>query len=367
LGVDLVRAFGLGETPVTIDMEPLTRRRAVRSAVTEVVDDEQKAAISDWLQGRPVNRQLLRGLRRGTARWLRATIAPDLLHRDGVAKPHGVLRWQHTCLDTTPCICLEAVDDESLSVLLARAIGPVAFDLYRYATATGDEAKHLLAQLAGEPLLLPAQLAAADLRRKAISRLEVQLGISVEYLSLQLYVLLCLVEGQPAGRVPGFSDEFWAQPQPTCIRASPRAAELAAAGGDAICRLFDDWFRLRENVFDGQAVERLLNGRTLQAVLTPLVSVNSAQVDRDYWLGKQRLSEVLTQACSLTEEVLTSPAHGEATLSPIVQNWLVRFHASGEQGLQLSELPVGVLADLQANRPDLCSVLRIIALHQDQA
>jgi hypothetical protein len=89
------RLLGFFDLPLsgpTVPVEPLLKLTLQREAITQAIYDEEKAAVRDWLLGRPVNRQLLNGVRHGAARWLRTTYPPDQLHRDHIARPRGVLR-----------------------------------------------------------------------------------------------------------------------------------------------------------------------------------------------------------------------------------------------------------------------------------
>lgn len=116
LSGDLPAAFGLPAQDCPIPIEPLIKVKLHREAISQIVDDEEKAAVRDWLLGREVNRQLLHPLRQGAARLLRRVAPPDVLHRPGIAHPNGLLRWRQPYLGLQPPICLEAVDDSGSGI-----------------------------------------------------------------------------------------------------------------------------------------------------------------------------------------------------------------------------------------------------------
>jgi len=291
----LLAAFGLPPHPVTLPAEPLRPQDVSSEVVTLPItaDDPTKAAIRAWLDGEPVNRQSLLRLRRGVARWLRAVCPVEGLHADGVARPHNVLRWRRVYLGVRPPILLEGVD-EGEGILVRREIGLAAFRLHDYATATGNAAKALAAALAQEARLLPLLFAAAEYRLAVRTRLEAQLGMKVDQLALALYTWLAVVEGLPAERPPGFGDGFWAQVEAARARLSLWGDRPDEALCRAIRHLFEDFFKLRENVYDGPWIARWVRGRGPEAWLEALMEVGPGRLERDYRLGKKPLRDALT-------------------------------------------------------------------------
>ncbi len=362
LPASLLHFFGLPAKDSVVPVEPLLKLTLQREAITQVVDDEDKAAIRDWLLGRAVNRQLLQGVRRGAARWLRAICPPDQLHRNHIARPHGVLRWHKTYLGTRPPICLEGVDDETEGVPLSREIGLAAFDLHRYAAATGDEAKTLTAQLAIEPNLMSLQFAAMEYRQRALTRLVDQLGMMADEMALSLYVLSLVIKSPTAECPPGFDTSFWAQVSQVHMLFLRQGYQLDEELHKTTWLMFEDFFKLRENLYDGPRVAQLLSGRAPEALLEPLAQVDPTRLDKDYRLGGVPLREVLANAQEVIRHCQQTEDTGRA-ISLTTQRVLEVLQAANGQGILLSQVPAEVWIDLQTVKPDVYAKLRVVPGH----
>jgi hypothetical protein len=319
-----------------------------------VVDDEEKAAVRDWLLGREVNRQLLRPLRQGIARLLRQTAPPDVLRRPGIARPSGTLHWRQPYLGIQPPICLEDVDAEAEGIHVSREIGLLAFDLHRYATAKGRETKTLEASLVSEPDLLPLFFRALDYQRQLITTLEAQLGLSLESLALGLYSW-GLVHLAPADSVCPAPLAGW---MPTALPAhltSPREQQITAWQDWRL--LFDDFFKLRENLYDGQRITALLPTAGLEPVWAAVLALEPQRVDKGYRWAKRLLSNALTEWQTVMRQTLEldSPKR----LSSETQAWLNRLSQGKGDDVLLVDLPPAVLTELAEHAPGVYRCLRV--------
>ena len=259
----LLESFGLPNQDISVPVEPLLASiaRQGHTSAPQNPDDEEKRTVRDWLLGRPVNRQLLKGVRRGVARWLRMTQTLEILSRAHVAKPHGVLRWQKTYLESRPPVCLEGIDEGEEGIPLRRSIGATAFDLHRYATATGRESKSLVAELAsGVPTVL-LMFGASEYQTRVIGLLIEQVGMSLEELALCLFGWVLIFDETPAERPPGFNDAFWLQARELHETRGNASGILDRKLCEDIRSLFEDFFRLRENVYDGPLITAVLADR----------------------------------------------------------------------------------------------------------
>lgn len=383
LSASLLRALGCPAQDVTLSVEPLLKPNPAVRLVQETpppwMGDPERETIKAWLDGpsksrcgepfdsaqdRPVepsglvNRQLLGQLRRGIARWLRAVCPADALYAEGIARPHRVLRWTKTYLDVRPPIILEGVD-EGEGIPVSRDIGHAAFRLHDYAKATGDEAKVLARHLTQDERLLPLLFAVADYRRQVLARLETQSGMPADELSLRLYVLLVLVEGPPDERPPGFGDTFWAQIEAAHARFSLWGHRLDERLGQAMWHLFEDFFKLRDNVYDGLRITRLLGGREPGTLLDPLVQVDVARLDKDYRLGGVPLKDVLTMVQETIRLWRRADDKG-GTLSPAGQALLDALLAAGERGIPLGKVAEETRVELREKRPGVYAAVRVM-------
>lgn len=356
LPIELMRSFDLPQQDVKITIEPLGFHWQ-RESTIQMVDDEGKKAIRDWLLNKPVNRQLLKGLRQGAARWLRAIQPPNWLFRDHIARPKGILRWQGTYLNTHPPICLEGVDDVE-GIVLTREIGLLAFDLYRYATAKGDEAKKINAQLAQEPKLISLQFAAMSYHQKLLERLTEQIGMDVESLALSLYVFLLFIDDTVDYRSPGFTEEFWIEIENGRSHRAAWKYQIDEKILDAIQYFFTDFFRLRENLFDGGRINCLVNDRLPESMLTSLNQIDVTQIDKDYHLGRMPLSDVLIIVQKIVRQWQCQD-EDQRSFSQNTTAVLQRLLAKNRSAVPLSEVPMETWGELKAISPEIYANLRV--------
>ena len=343
----LLAQFDLPAQEMTIAVEPLLKLKLHREAITQVIDDEEKAAVRDWLLGREVNRQLLHPLRQGLARLLRKVAPPHLIHRPGIAQPRGLLHWHKPYLNTQPPICLEDVDADGDGIPVGREVGLPAFDLHRYATATGAEARALEASLAGEAGLLPVFFAAGGYQRRMAAQLENELGLGLEELGLGLYAWgLVHFEASILEPVsPRTPLQNWL-PGRSPVYLPVDEVQQAATWQEWQA-LFDDFFQLRENLYDGQRLRALGTGWLVADLFAALLSVDPARIDRSYRWGKRLLANALADWQVLIRHAAPVDAH--SPLSPPAQHWLARLAQAGPDGLPLTNLPAEILAELARN------------------
>lgn len=358
LTADLLQAFGLPAQDVPLDIEPL-RKLSLPSAITEqMVDDEEKTAIHDWLLERPVNRQLVKGVRRGAARWLRDVQATSQMYRDHIPKPYGVLRWQKKYLDTNPPIYLEDIDDAvDEGIMLPRAIGLLAFDLHRYATAKGNAVKALQEQLGNEPVLSSLLFAGATYRTRVMNRLQQQVGMPVDVLALALYVFRLALDGVPAQKLPGFPPDFWDWLQGVHSLYGWTRDSLDERAKVALERFFNDFFQLRQNLYDGGRIQQLLQQYPPNTLFEQLLAVDLSLLDRDYRLSGKPLKEVLAAIQAIIRRVQTNDRHGD--LSTPTQQILEQLETTDSKGVLFSEIPLETWIELEQLRPHLFAALRV--------
>ncbi|MBN1815472.1 MAG: hypothetical protein JXA14_26805 [Anaerolineae bacterium] len=363
---DLLAALGLPAHPVTLRAEPLRRETfaptppRLNQAEAEApswIADADKTAIQTWLKGgsEAVNRQSLLQLRRGLARWLRTVHPTDSVHSDGIARPHRALRWTRTHLATRPPIHLEDVDEYE-GIVVASTIGHAAFELYRYAKATGEEAAAVSERLAQDERLLPALFAAADYRRQTTAQLEVQLGLSIAEVALALYAVVLIVNGLPEHHPPGFSDAFWEEA--VALETQYGSITWGKEATKAIHDLFDDVFKLRDNVYDGPWITRLLDGRGPEALLEQLQQVDATGLDKDYQLGGKTLRDELIVAQDTSRNWEQSDGAGN-DLSQAAQKVLDALLTANGQGVLLARIPTEVWPEIQTVAPEVYAALQV--------
>lgn len=354
LPIELLDQFSLPTQETAVPVEPLLKLKLHREAITQVVDDEEKAAVRDWLLGREVNRQLLRPLRQGLARLLRQIAPPDVLHRPGIAHPTCALHWRQPFLGIQPPICLEDVDAEGEGIRVSREIGLLAFDLHRYATAKGRETKALEASLAAEPDLLPFFFGAVDYQRQLVINLEQQLGLPLEMLALGLYSWR-LAHLTPADNICPAPLKRVLPATPPAHLTSPREQQLAAWQDWQL--LFDDFFKLRENLYDGHRVAVLLSAEDLESLWATILAIRPERVEKNYRWAKRLFCNALTEWQTVMQHTIGLDL--PARLSAEAQTWLARLSQGESRGIPLADLPPAVLAELTEQAPAVYRRLRI--------
>jgi hypothetical protein len=352
---ELLMAFSIIALQAEIPVETLVRFYQPQTASDPMIEDEGQIAVRDWLLGKPVNRQMLKKLRQGAARWLRYVEPLDWLCRDHVAKPRGALRWRKTYLDIRPPICLEGVDEDQAGVLLTREIGMIAFDLCRYATAAGGMTKTLQTQFATTGQLVPFQLAASSYRLGLHRELEKQLGMRIELLALLLRAFCLVVRGEPEFRLPGFPDSFWEWAAKTHKLYRWQQEQIGEKTWQAFQFLFDDFFALRQAFYDGPLIEELVTtAGPYETWFGRLDQIEVHGIDRDYLLEGRPLASVLAQ---VQRYIQHCDQVKHATLSKQTSHLLGRLQAN--EDVPVTAFTPEVLAEMQMLVPDVYARLHV--------
>ncbi len=257
--------------------------------------DPGKEAIKAWLEGNAVNKQQLRNLRRGVVKAIKEAFLLDTMTRLHIAQPSRILRWTQTRLDTVPPVQLEGIDDfEGLAI--QRAIGPLAYLLHDFADATGWAEQELRAQLLDHSSFAAILFQGRAYRQNMREELEAQLGMKVDELAFSLFIVATCLNRKPVELPPiiqqKMSSEHVSPPRyPERIEADrPR---LPASSIGMIRRLFDDCFKLRENIYDGPRLEIMAEKMHQEQAVTLLQNVDCNGITADFRLNEEPLGSFL--------------------------------------------------------------------------
>lgn len=297
--------------PHTITVHPLsgiaeseTEEYSSSVPTASSVIDSDSAAVRDWLEGLPVNKELLKPLRTGVARWVKDMSDPTRLSGFESLRPAGVLRWSVQADDTDLPLRLEGVDDED-GVTVPRQLGLVAFDLIRYGRAVGRGKEGLVEKFLDNPETYGLVMEAERWQREKITQLEQQLGMSLDQFAHNLAVVLFAVPGdmEPGSAqhaLPSLPKEgigFIAN-----VAFGRRERHLAMS-------LWQDAFRVRDNVYRATSLQEL-GKSSLDQALKMLVSIDPARIEYGYKLGSGRLREyleTLTSRLNLLRQLNSHP------------------------------------------------------------
>jgi hypothetical protein len=357
LPVELLGAFDIeSSSSITLPIEPLFKIHLRREAVVEVTNDEEKAAVRDWLLNRDVNRQLLRPLRQGAARLLRTTSFLTAIHSPNIARVHGILSWQKPYLDIHPPISLEDVDEND-GIFLSKKIGSAAFDLHRYAHAVGPDAKGLETTLLNDPEILHFFFQANDYAEKVAILLEEQLGMELALLAVCLGVWATDLHVSQIDRTVPLHEYIIRELRVPPDRLSPYRNKRWEGYRKEWVQFFEDFFKLRENLYDIPRLHHLCDGKSLQDMKEGILSINSPQIGKEYRWGKRLLREVIAEWQEMMRRELAQDSQYEA--APQLREWIKHFGEVGHEGIPLTDLPVKVINELTQENTAFASRLRV--------
>ena len=253
--------------------------------------DPGKEAIKGWLNSEPVNKQQLRDLRRGIVKAIKDGYLLDTLTRLYIAKPTRILRWTQTRLETVPPVQLEGVDDFD-GLLVEKNIGHLAYKLHDFADVTGLAEQDLRTQFLTNEAFPPILFQGITYRKNIRDELEKQLGMKVEEFAFSLLVVAMNFGHKPVELPP--SIERWIGVEPTILSRYPESLEakrprLTNSQLGMIRRLFDDCFKLRENVYDGLLLETITERVDQDRALDCLQRIDIEKIATDFRLNEEPL------------------------------------------------------------------------------
>jgi hypothetical protein len=293
--------------------------------------DPGKEAIKAWLQGEVVNKQLLKTLRRGILKAIKEAYALDMLTRLHTARPQRVLRWAQTRLDTVPPVALEGIDDFA-GLAIARTTGPLAYILHDFAGAGGwSEIELRTALLSHEAF--PGLLFASSAYRSSVQHeLERQLDMEIDTFAWALFLLALCFHRFPL-ELPAALQSQLATHLPSML-AYPGGLEtlrprLTNQQVSAIRRLFDDCFKLRENVYDGRRLAQIAARLPIHHAIALIQAIDASHIESDYRFNEEPLG-----VCVAAIQEAVFPPLAQLRSNPTVKAWLCAAcqTASGAQG-----------------------------------
>lgn len=288
------------EDPPQPEVASLYRRRQE----TQFIPDDQtaidpgKEAIKGWLKGETVNKQQLRNLRRGIVKAIKEGLLLDTLTRLHIAKPTRILRWAQTRLDTVPPVQLEGVDDFD-GLLVQQKIGHLAYILHDFADAVGLAEQDLRSQFLTNEAFPSILFQGRDYRRSMCDELEKQLGVKVEEFAFSMLIVAMSLGYSPV-ELP-LSIERKIGVELTILPRYPESVEserprFTNAQLGIIRRLFDDCFKLRENMYDGLLLEATAEGIDQERALELLQSTEAEKLATDFRLNEEPLGVLVDSA-----------------------------------------------------------------------
>ncbi len=323
---------------VTKDFQP--------SEETPLVIDPGKETIKAWLRGEVVNKQLLRDVRRGVVKAIKDGYMLDIMTRLYIAKPFRILRWTQTRLDTMPPVQLEKVDDFD-GLPIPQAINSLAYTLYDFADATGWAEQKLRSELLSHEAFPFMMFEANSYRQKIRSELEKQLGMKVDEFAFSLLVFATFLGRFPVELPSSLKERIVEAQEQTSKYPENLESErprLAGSSTVAIRRLFEDSFKLRENVFDGLLLEKMANEISLMRAFDLLQRIDHENIHADFRLNDEPLGTFVSgiQDKILTLIQLKSSQQARTAFMQVCQN-----------AVEMNDIPKLLVASLKETNGDI--------------
>ncbi len=326
-------------TITTLHRQLPSGQSSQQSLETTLSIDPGKEAIKYWLQGDTVNKQHLHRVRRGILKAIKDGYLLDTMTRLYIARPSRILRWAQTRLDTIPPLQLEDVDDFE-GIEISREIGPLAYMLHDFADAVGWVEQELRTQLLNHPGLPVLFFRGAAYRQHTHSKLEQQLGMKVEELAFSLFVVVTQFNRIPIELPPLIQEKIEHQ-KFNIIRYPDRIEaerpHISSSHISMIRRLFDDCFKLRENVYDGLLLEKMIETIPPIRALALLQNIDLDNLAGDFRLNEEPLSTLLLTIQHQIDALAGMKEH------PKTRALLITICKAGVQNDELSQQFIALL------------------------
>lgn len=327
----------------------------------EIKVDPTMVAVAQWLNGKTVNRQLLHDLRKGTAKWLKAIMAFDALYREGIASPKRVLRYQRVEMSTNPPISLQDADAYE-GIRVNQEISHNAYRLASYFRASGQSAKSLERELTTDQRMLPVIMTAEAFRMQVWCDLENAIGMSLSQFAFYSALIVWIHTDVPDDiqhLIPfELSKALQFARKKTALHPVTISEQLVR-NADA---LFSDFFRLRQNLYDGNSLRLLSQDINIDGVIARMELFNADRIGLHYYLGEMLLSEFVSQLQRQIHYLLEAQTRNEMlenlplsyTARQLLESWQRGEHA------HLQQIAKDDLTTLQCVLPDVYQRLVVI-------
>ncbi|GBF31829.1 hypothetical protein DCCM_0013 [Desulfocucumis palustris] len=274
--------------------------------------DTSKAAVRDWLEGRQVNKELLKGLRLGISYLCRELAQPCNLIPRNTSRLTPLLRWDETVEGSKIPVSLEGVDIFE-GIKVQRALGHAAYPLNYVHLKRGRARESSLESALQYDEIYYLFYAAQELKDNLHARLEKELGIPPDEFAYILFVLLMEV-GQGGRESPILI-------QNTCLGESMAYPEDIAGLqvffpediAQAIRALFKDWLLLRENIYDAVRLKKFMKKYKDVDPILELAKINPENISPQFKIGEIELSKFVNSIQIVLNE-LAGSARGESAL-----------------------------------------------------
>lgn len=318
--------------------------------------DTSRISIKSWLNSENVNKQSLQQLRRGISRWLRIIHPVDGFHAKCVAKPNNVLKWNMVYLSVHPAIVFQDID-EAIGIQIPKDIGLTAFLLSDFANAVGTAATKIINCLATDERAIQLAWKAEEYQNYYEQNLEVQLNMPVPEFALVLYVFSLILKGYEESPIPFMRDLYKAykfEDKENYYWLGRQRKKIIRLADN----LFDDYFKLRENLYDGNKISLFIKHKSVSDCLEMISKMDIEVIDTNYWLDDHPLIEQIKLIQQLILKLRTYESQlGKMSLA--AHSVLEMMTKQPNFEIYLDNLPNQAWEEIRTIRPDIYSSLKV--------
>lgn len=267
----------------------------------EVVLNQTNIAIRSWLnEGTAENPQLLRPLRKGIAILIEVFMMPEVICTPSVSKVVKELRWDKVQDGHTPAIILNSLDS-GFGIEVSRSIGPLAYELSSLGEIDKKKEPDKWSEQFEKILKWPeASIILISGRRfhdAVVDKIQKSLGIETDKLALYLYTFMCSLNGLQGEKiVPQLLDCIpmfnWSDSPSFPSGTQKYYAVLKPKHIEFIQSMFNNFFRIRENLYDGYRIKKYLENFNPVESLNQIINLNFHTLE-NYKFKDQKLSFLL--------------------------------------------------------------------------
>lgn len=329
--------------------------------------DVSKAAIRDWLEGRPANKELLKGLRLGISFLCREIAQPCNIIPPNTSRLSPQIRWDETVEGSKLPVSLEGLDTFE-GIVVPRVLGHAAYSLNYLHLKKGKSKEDALAAALKSEETYGLFYAAREFRAHLYLRLEGELGLPLDDFAYLLFVLLLEV-GQGGEEVPVFLQEAYT-PARSAYPGELVPALLHEGLAEVVRALFKDWLLLRENIYDAVRLTRLKKKYANVDPILEIAKINPNKISPQFKVADLDLNKFVSMIQKNINE-LASTVRGEGAqkerqrLEEVMKTLGELQHPGAHTEIQgllssmtaLLDLPQSHIPDWQACQK-LCSRIR---------
>jgi len=261
--------------------------------------DPVKLVINDWIDGKELTQdkiQQLIGLRQGAVSVIEEFVKPNILGLSNSPSLSGSLKWQGRIQETDPPIKLEGIDDHH-GIVLNTSIETLAFLLYEYRRS--NKRVDIRDQIVVDDKLGVLIDAGYKFREKCIRDISNYIEMDLDQLVLYMYILSVSFNG-PYGTHPPINFEKYSidyifndTPGKLPYGLGKYNCELSPFQRENIELMFNDFFLLRKNVYDGFRINELLRNTTIFDIIEEISTINVIGLQKQYKIGTRIFEEFI--------------------------------------------------------------------------